>query len=290
MVDGIHVETFGSGPAVLIAGGGPGVGHAHFHPWFDRLADRRTVVFLDWPGTGRSDPGDQTPAGYAAAIDRVRAHIGAETLAIVALSFGGIPALAYALECPDRVSHLVLSNAQFSASAWQEGNIDNVMAALRARHPERWERAMALRAAGVRSSADEFQELLGDVVDELEWADPAGHPALRSDPEERFSMDVYVAWLGDDPEVVVGGSLAGFEPDLAAIEARTLVITGRHDGMLTPALASRLHAGLPAGAELVVLERSAHRPWAEEPDAYFAAVEAFLGYRRRWMRPAASAW
>jgi hypothetical protein len=29
-------------------------------------------------------------------------------------------------------------------------------------------------------------------------------------------------------------------------------------------------------ARLAVLERSAHRPWAEEPEGYFALVEGFL--------------
>jgi pimeloyl-ACP methyl ester carboxylesterase len=38
---------------------------------------------------------------------------------------------------------------------------------------------------------------------------------------------------------------------------------------------------MPAGmAELVVFERSAHRPWAEEPDAYAATVASFLSGER----------
>jgi pimeloyl-ACP methyl ester carboxylesterase len=36
-------------------------------------------------------------------------------------------------------------------------------------------------------------------------------------------------------------------------------------------------AALPAAsAELVMFERSAHRPWAEEPHDYFERVAAFL--------------
>jgi hypothetical protein len=33
-------EVIGEGTAVVIAGGGPGVGHSHFHPWFGSVTLR----------------------------------------------------------------------------------------------------------------------------------------------------------------------------------------------------------------------------------------------------------
>ena len=131
-------------------------------------------------------------------------------------------------------------------------------------------------ASGTLSADPDYQALYDGVADRLVWADPVGHEPLWRDPDVGISLDVYRAWLGDDPEWVVGGTLAGFAPDLEAVAAPALVITGRWDGMLTPALAGQLHARLPA-AQLQVFEQSAHRPWAEEPDAYFAALADFLG-------------
>ncbi|MEZ5409427.1 MAG: hypothetical protein R2761_15470 [Acidimicrobiales bacterium] len=54
----------------------------------------------------------------------------------------------------------------------------------------------------------------------------------------------------------------------------TLVTCGRHDEM-GPPCATPLVEAIP-GAELAVFEHSAHTAHLEEPDAYRAAVAAFL--------------
>jgi proline iminopeptidase len=277
----VYVELEGDGPLVLLAGGGPGVGHAHYHPWFSRLADRRTVAYLDYPGTGRSvpvpDPAGLSLERYAAALEGVRRHAGADRAAVIALSFGGLPALTYALGSPERLGALVLSNAQVSAATWQEGNIDAVNAALRSHYPERWEELLALRAEGVRSLDPRYQALFEGVLERLEWADPQQRPQLERDAAEPMRPEVYEAFLGPDPEWEVGGSVAGFEPlpRLAELDVPVLVVTGRWDGLTTPRIAHLACRALPQ-ARLAVLERSAHRPWAEEPEGYFALVEGFL--------------
>ena len=69
--------------------------------------------------------------------------------------------------------------------------------------------------------------------------------------------------------------MAGFEPDLGAVAAPTLVVTGRWDGLTSPRIAAEAAAAIPR-ARLVVLERSGHRPWCEEPERYFELVGGFL--------------
>jgi proline iminopeptidase len=78
----IYLEAEGDGPVVLLVGGGPGVSHVHYHPWFSRLADQHTVVYYDHPGTGRSGPrtgAAYTLETYAAAIEAIRVHFDAAT-------------------------------------------------------------------------------------------------------------------------------------------------------------------------------------------------------------------
>jgi proline iminopeptidase len=254
----------GAGAPVIIAGGGPGTGHAHYLPWFDALAERFTVARFDY-----APP--HTIEGYADQIDAVRAHLGAERVAVIGISFGGLPALAYALRHPERLRRLVLSNAQIGARTWQEGNIDAVNRGLREHFPERWARLLELRAAGVRSLDERVQALYGELLERLEWADPGRRPALRP---SGMSPEVYATVVGDDPEWEVTGTMAGFDPDLSAVRAPALVVTGRWDGLTSPRIASEAAAAL--GAELAVLERSAHRPWCEEPERYFELVGDFL--------------
>jgi proline iminopeptidase len=137
-------------------------------------------------------------------------------------------------------------------------------------------RLLALRAHGVTSLADEYQELFEELLEHLEWVDPLHRPQLTQDGFNSTNVDVYAGVVGDDPEWEVTGTMAGFDPDLAQVRARTLVLTGRWDQMTTPAIARQASAALPV-ADLHVFERSAHRPWAEEPDDYFARVGRFLG-------------
>jgi proline iminopeptidase len=277
-------ETDGAGEPVVLVPGGPGVSHVHYHPWFSRLADRHRVVFFDQPGTGRSGrlaAPDHTIERYVAAIEGVRVHLGAERLALVGLSFGGMPAIAYAVRHPERVRRLVLSNAQLSAATWQASNIDNVNHELRERHPEIWRELLALRARGIRSSDDRYGALLARVLPELEWASPERAPALARprDPHDEFVPAAYVGLVGDDHEWSVTGTLAGFDPTpaMASLALPVLVLTGRHDRVTTPAVAWVIADALPRSAvELHVFERSGHRPWAEEPEAYFDRVGCFL--------------
>jgi proline iminopeptidase len=275
----VYVELEGDGPLIILAGGGPGVGHAHYHPWFSRLAERRTVAYVDYPGTGRSDPApDYTLERYAAALEGVRRHVDAERTAIVGLSFGGLPAVAHALTYPGELDALVLSNAQVSHATWQEGNIDNVNRALREHDPEAWEQLLALRAEGVRSLDPRYQALFEGVLDRLEWADPERRPQLERDEAEGMSLGVYEVFIGPDPEWEVTGTLAGFDPlpRLHELRIPTLVVTGRWDGLTTPRLAHLTWKAIGTWADLAILEGSAHRPWAEEPEAYFQLLEDFF--------------
>ena len=254
------------------------MGHAHYHPWFSRLAATHTVVYFDHPGTGRSDrlpdPSSYTIPLYAEAIEALRVQLGLDRISLIGLSFGGMPALQYALDYAGRLDRLVLSNAQVSARTWQAGNIDNLNHEVRNQDPEAWAEILALRESGVFSLDPRYQELLEGAVERMEWFDPDHRPTLERDPEEGFELAVYEAFVGADPEWEVTGTMAGFDPALDAIDTPTLVVTGRHDRVTPPRIAAELAGAL--GSELIVFERSAHRPWAEEPDAYFERVGAFL--------------
>ena len=273
----LYYEVEGEGPPVLLVGGGPGVDHSHYHPWFSRLAQGRRVIYYDHPGTGRSVPAEDvfTVEAYSAAIDALREHLGIDSLALIGLSFGGIPAVEFARQHPDRVAALVLSNAHVDARGWQEGNIDHVNLTLREHYPESWAEIAALRSAGVTSADERYQELLGVALPGLEWAEAGSRPALNQ-PDSPPSWRAYAAFVGADPEWKVTGSLAGHAPRLEDVDVPTLVLVGRHDGLTLPRLAFEQARRLPH-ARLHVFERSGHRPWCEEPDTYAEVVEGFLG-------------
>lgn len=66
------------------------------------------------------------------------------------------------------------------------------------------------------------------------------------------------------------------EPLLGRIARPTLVIAGAQDLSTPPEMARRIHDGI-GGSELVIVENAAHLMNIEQPQAFDAALETFLG-------------
>jgi proline iminopeptidase len=57
-----------------------------------------------------------------------------------------------------------------------------------------------------------------------------------------------------------------------------MVMTGRFDMNVAPIVAWKIHKAIP-GSRLVVLDRSGHLPFYEEPERFKQVVEEFLEAR-----------
>lgn len=112
-------------------------------------------------------------------------------------------------------------------------------------------------------------------------ADPWPLPVKRS--LEGLSMDVYGTMWGPN-EFCCVGSLKDWDrlADMKRIDVPCLILTGAHDE-LTPACAIAMREALP-NAELRIFKNSAHMPFWEEPDAYFATLRTFLDKHRSQAR------
>jgi proline iminopeptidase len=234
----VYCEIEGSGSPVVIVPGGPRAGHAHYHPWFSRLADRHTVAYFDQLGTGASE---RLPDGhgysvelYADTVRQVIAYAGHGRAHLIGVSFGGVAAAELAAVRPELVASLVLVDAQVDAQGWQASNIDNMNHQIRTQYPELWRELMSLLAAGVSSGDTSYQAIIGSAVDSLERAglDPVD---LHRPEGYEFDAGTYVSFLGPDPEWEVGGALRGHTvlDRLARHDLPTLVVTGRHDRIAT---------------------------------------------------------
>ena len=105
----------GDGPEVaVLLHGGPGASHDYLRPQLDALArpGARRLFYYDQRGGGRSPLDAGTPPGtvedHVADLDRVRQHLGLDRLTLVGYSWGGLLALLYTVEHPDRVAKLAL--------------------------------------------------------------------------------------------------------------------------------------------------------------------------------------
>ncbi|MFQ3594864.1 MAG: alpha/beta hydrolase, partial [Sphingomonadaceae bacterium] len=119
----VHLRDEGppDGPVVVLLHGSNASLHT-WEEWVERLGGEYRIVTIDLQGHGLTGP---TPSGcytgscMAETVEKVRAHLGIERLAIGGNSMGGIVSIRYALAHPERVSALILvdsAGAQFRAT------------------------------------------------------------------------------------------------------------------------------------------------------------------------------
>jgi pimeloyl-ACP methyl ester carboxylesterase len=101
----------GNGPLLVCQSGGPGRASAYLRD-LGGLSETRTLVLLDSRGTGASekpsDPERLRAPLLANDLEDLRAHLGLDTMDLLAHSAGAVVAQLYAVAHPDRIKRLVL--------------------------------------------------------------------------------------------------------------------------------------------------------------------------------------
>ncbi len=105
----MHYNEAGSGhPIVMIHGGGPGAtGWSNFNQNMSMLSAKYRCLAVDMPGWGQSDPTEPGTVNAPLALKGFLDALGIEKAAFVGNSMGGAATLGFAVEYPERVSHIV---------------------------------------------------------------------------------------------------------------------------------------------------------------------------------------
>ena len=269
----------GSGPALVCHPGGPGLPGAELAD-LSGLDDSLELLILEPRGTGRSTPPADAAAydfeHYVADLEELRVHLGQERIDLLGFSHGGMVAMAYAAAHRDRVGRLLLVATLANRD---EGTDAEMERGLAEREGEPW--YPEARAALDEEEAAEFadDEALAENL-ARQWPLYFGHYGEReeafvqtlaglvpnADALRRFNSDV---WPSFD-----------LRPQLARIEAPTLVVAGDRDFVAPPA-AARVIGEAVADAELVVVPGAGHFVFVEAPEAFREAVLSFFGVGAR---------
>jgi 3-oxoadipate enol-lactonase len=248
----IAVEVAGAGPTLLFL---HGVGGNRSN-WAAQLAHFAqqgfTAAAWDARGYGDSAGGLRRFEQFADDAAAVIAALGAPAH-VVGLSMGG--RIALDLWRRHRALVATLTLADTSAGAPPD--------------PDKAARALALRLKPLEEEGLAPADIAEAVVAEI--AGPAISPAARAallDSHRRLNTPGYAAAL----RAVVGFSAF---PPFASIDVPTLVIVGEHDRIALPAHARAMAAAIP-GARLVELPEAGHISNIEAPEAFNAALAAFL--------------
>lgn len=110
----VHYVRKGSGPAMILIHGAGGTVRDYTFSLMDKLAKTHTVIAFDRPGHGYTDTiheNGESPTEQAKLLHAAAEKLGVGKATIMGYSFGGIVALAWALEHPKTVDGLVLVSA-----------------------------------------------------------------------------------------------------------------------------------------------------------------------------------
>ena len=262
-----EVRHGGAKTPLVVLNGGPGFDHNYLltsDAW-DKLAARRTVVFYDQRGTGRSGElksGQScTVADQVADLEALRAKLGAERIDLLGHSWGGLLAMAYAVRHPEHVAHLVLCDS--SAPKWSDTEflLKNLFPEASERR-DQYDVLAALGDAGASVAA--VKEYLGML-----FVSPRKRDEFLAGANQlHLSGAVNEALNSDLARIDLG-------PLLGRLKMPVLVLTGRFDANVAPSTAWRIHKAIP-GSRFEVFEQSGHLPFFEEPEAFVRSVERFL--------------
>jgi pimeloyl-ACP methyl ester carboxylesterase len=273
VVDGLAAYAVGAGEPVLL------FPYPHGHttepmaqsPLAEMLAGMgRRVATFDVPGAYRST---REPVGDMAEMirsaDETLDRLGIDgAVDVVGHSMGGLAALAYAIERPERTRRLVLvtSLSGFPAAArWGFPR-----SAFRFYEPDFWR----VIVWGVRLNSGrgdlalhkELQNLMGRAAyyDESKYL-----PVEIEADDHNRGVPIRTLW---SKNMYARLSYAG---RLGEVRAQTLVVAGRHDHEAPLPCSEELLQGIPR-ASLRIFEESGHSPFIEEPLLFAQTLDVFL--------------
>ena len=257
--DSLYFECTGDAenPDVVVLCHGAGGNHAVWFEQVPELATRYRVVTWDHRGFGMSTDhgGISAPAVAIADLTALLDHLGIEQAHLVGQSMGGWTVLGFALAHPERVRSLVLADSLGGCPI--PGWIDRVAPAGR----------------------PDWGATLGNH--------PAVGPRIHAEDPTRVYLYQLLGGFGRGtgggipPSVMRGLGSTVYDHDaLATMTCPILCVVGSDDAIFPPAWMHEAAAMLP-GARLVEIPGAGHSPYFEAPEAWNAAVFAFLDEQGR---------
>ncbi len=246
----LYYEVAGKGEWMVLAHGGEGT-RIHWWQQVAAFASHYRCVTYDMRGFGTSPVGEAHVSDNPLRDDLLGllSHLGIERAILIGHSMGGLAVSGIAQGDPERVRGLVMSDSPFNFAT----------AAL-----AEWAGQMAEKiGAGFNVFehlyAKDFERRRPDLFHLYHALN-----RLNSNQQLARGTEAYQAWMAQPLK------------DYRAFPVPTLFIVGAEDELTLPWL-MRATADAVGGAQLVEIEHAGHSAYAEQPQAFNAAVMRFCG-------------
>ncbi|MEH6534830.1 MAG: alpha/beta fold hydrolase [Psychroserpens sp.] len=285
-IDGykINVEVLGEGDPIFFLPGGPGNSHDYMQGAFGHYYKTNTVVFFDWLGRGKSDNAkalsEYSVENDVEMIEKLRKLLKFDKISLVGHSYGTVPAQAYAIKYKDKVDKMVLINGFHSGAMWQ-ANCDSYNHYAKTHFPEKWKAVDSLRSLGYLSSQEPLKTVYGNFPTKYIYYHNTKLTSKSPKTKHKsWAGDVYTTIIGVDGDFDVSGSMINqdYRQQLKDVNAKTLVVAGRYDGVSTPEFAVQYKIFMPK-ARFEMFEQSGHNPYLEEPEKFYALFDNFMNIK-----------
>lgn len=267
-VDGLRLHYNEAGPShgpavILLHGGGPGAGGwSNFHRNVDAFAAAglRTIL-LDCPGFNKSGPiVSADPRGLinARAVKGLMDELHIERAHLIGNSMGGLSALTFALEYPDRLDRMILmGSAGLGQSLFQPSPQEGIKLLMKLYKQPTVENLQAMLNVFVYDPSVLTPELIQGRLDSMQRNAEHLVNFVRSNELNPRALFVDLT------------------PRLPEVKAKTLVIWGRDDRFVPLDNGLKAVWGIP-DADLVVFSRCGHWAQWEHADKFNGLALDFL--------------
>jgi pimeloyl-[acyl-carrier protein] methyl ester esterase len=260
MTGALHIESTGHGPPIVLLHGWA-MHSGLWGPLVPRLAKRFRVHAVDLPGHGYSS--GSVPFTVDGVVAALAAAFAAEAipLSVLGWSLGGLVAMRWAQAEPLRVGRVALvatSPCFVAGDDWPHAVSHETLVRFGDELHVAWkltvQRFLALQVQGSEHARATL------AASRAQWF-------ARGEPSPRVLAGALAEILRAD-----------LRPDVHRIGQPALVISGARDILTPPGAGRWLAQHLPAG-RFAEIPGAAHAPFLSHPDAFDAALDAFLDGR-----------
>lgn len=259
-----HVFDEGQGPPIIMLHGWAATADC-WRFTFDELKSEYRVIAPDLPGHGRSE-GGWRPYGtrfYVQWLAELMDVLGIQEAVLLGNSLGGAISLAFVLEYPERVTRLVPIDALGISGTFPFETARQIV------------RRLPYAAGIVLRWPTALLRYLRGMV----FVDPAANEeVILTMARLNDRQGIWYLWsglrtlLGD---FLPPGRRRSFAQRLGTVTVPTMIVWGRHDGLLPVRHAFAGCQNMPE-ARVCIFERSAHLPMMEEAEGFNIVLRAFL--------------